>query len=71
MEKKQEIDNQRPRSRADELEEHLIDFAVRIVKLSAKFAENSRWQAHCWTDSTVWNFTGAELRGSERRRKPC
>ena len=34
-EKKQEIDSQRPRSRADELEERLIDFAVRIVKLSA------------------------------------
>src|SRR5216684_9355539 len=35
MEKKQEIANQQPRSRADELEERLIDFAVRIVKLSA------------------------------------
>ena|SRR3989440_279472 len=30
-----EIDNERSRSRADELEERLVDFAVRIVKLSS------------------------------------
>jgi len=35
MEKKDKIDNKPSRSRADELEERLIDFAVRIVKLSA------------------------------------
>ena len=30
-----EIDKERSRSRADELEERLVDFAVRIVKLSS------------------------------------
>jgi four helix bundle protein len=30
-----------PQSRADELEERLIDFAVRIIKLSAKLPRNA------------------------------
>src|SRR5260370_5039861 len=34
--KRQEISAERPQARADELEERLVDFAVRIIKLAAR-----------------------------------
>ena len=58
-----------PQSRADELEERLIDFAVRIIKLSATTAAKCRRPPHSGTDSQIRYIAGAELRRSQRRRE--
>lgn len=49
-------------TQADELEDRLIDFAVRIVKLSASLPQDTSGQTHCGTDHAVWHFSGAKLR---------
>jgi hypothetical protein len=51
-----------PQTQADQLEERLIDFAVRIIKLSNPIAKDSCWQAHLRTNSALWDISSAELR---------
>ena len=53
------------RSFSDELEDRLIDFAVRIIKLSARLPKTPAGR-HCWTDPEVWHFPGTQLWRSER-----
>ena len=52
------------RLKADELEERLIVFAVRVIKLTSKVAQNASRKAYRWSDSAVRHFTGTELRRS-------
>lgn len=56
-------------SRADELEERLLNFAVRIVRLSAQLPPHSRWETHCRTDFESRGTSPApnygEARGAE------
>ncbi len=51
-----------PQSQADELEERLIDFAVRIIKLSCETATNCGRPSHCRPDSQVRHIAGTKLR---------
>jgi hypothetical protein len=50
-----------PQIRADELEERLINFAVRIVKLSARLPRTPAG-THCGTNSEGWNGSSPQLR---------
>jgi hypothetical protein len=48
-------------SRADELEERLIEFAVRVVNLSANLPRTPAGKTYSWTDHAVGYVTRAEL----------
>ncbi len=50
-----------PQTLADQLEERLIDFAVRIIKLSNRLPKNPGRQAHLRTNSSLWDISSAEL----------
>lgn len=51
-----------PKSRADELEERLIDFAVRIVKLSAHLPRTPAGKHICRTNTAIGNLASTKLR---------
>jgi hypothetical protein len=55
------------RSKADKLEDRLIDFAVRIISLAASLPQDSSGKAHRRPDPEVWNLASSELWRSERR----
>jgi hypothetical protein len=51
-------------TKAIELEERLIDFAVRIIRLTAPYsplAPNARGKTCCLTNPPIRNFPGSKL----------
>ena len=57
-------------ARADKLEERLIDFAVRIVVLSANLPKTPAGKHVAAPDLAIRNFTGTKLWRGQRGRKP-
>ena len=58
-------------SQADALEDRLIEFAVRIVNLSANLPRTPAGRHIANQILRSWNFAGTKLRRGEGRRKPC
>ncbi len=51
--------------RADQLEERLIDFAVRIINLSSRLPKTRRWKTYRGTDSPVLELLRSKLQRSK------
>jgi hypothetical protein len=67
MKKNPKKDNQ---SFADKLEDRLIEFAVRIIRLAARLPRTPTGETRIWTDPSIRHIPSTKLWRGARRGKP-